>query len=102
MNLFNEYIRNQFTPAERRQYDNDERFERDVNDVITGAARDFWDLELPPEDQFDCEQWRPIYDAVWRATKLVGATGAERWAIVERAIVEEARKYATLQKEWRS
>lgn len=64
-----------------------------VADVITGAKCDFWPSGAwkTPSDspKWDNEQYITVFVAVRRACAAVGATDAQRWAIVEAARQKE-------------
>ena len=70
--------------SERREdYARRERFAR----IVTGADRAFWwTAKTPYAERADYEQELAIFEAVGRAVALPGATPAERWAVVERAV----------------
>lgn len=70
--------------SERREdYARRERFAR----IVTGEDREFWwTLKMPLEQRYDAEQEIDVFEAVGRAVALPGATPAERWAVVERAV----------------
>lgn len=79
------YVHNQpvYYSERREDYARRERFAR----IVTGEDRAFWwTLKTPLETRYDAEQELAVFEAVGRAVALPGATPAERWAVVERAI----------------
>lgn len=93
MNLLQQHIDSMVAGAEQRmpQWAIDPH-EQALASVIRGESDPFWRLAGP--GRYDCEQELPIFAALRRACQLPGATPAERWAVVERAIVEQATVYA--------
>jgi hypothetical protein len=77
----------------------------DYADVMTGADCDFWPRNgwkrASDSPKWDAEQEIPIVLAVKLACSLIGASDAHRWAMIVRALDEQARKYADDRRESR-
>lgn len=93
--LYGTYAEFAKQPERRRADDENDRRRDLVAEVLTGDARSpFWRLVGPYTERYDVEQYVEVFAAVRRACALIGATPAERWAVVEDELRDLAIKYA--------
>jgi hypothetical protein len=90
-------------PAERRDTTDDgAKYRALFAEAMTGQGA-FWPRgpgatmkRLADAPVWDGEQYLEVFSAVCRALRSPGTTPAERWAIVERAVRQEAHVYADI------
>lgn len=91
MNLMHEWIDGAVTAAEARM-PRVRTWSDDFAAAMTGESPAFWADR--GNYQWDAEQQFKAWEALRRAYRMPGATPAERWAVIDRAMRAEAARFA--------